>query len=162
MSQHISVSYIWSHRSTSMAELRAVVEKIRQSAADHDFIGITELVCLEGEAIQQGRADRFRVPDGKGGLRVTTGVCYFDARLWDSDLASFGLAAFPTLGCSGWHGCIRTRDLRKMAELLEAVARLGPSTMMVFGGMQMTWTLDQNGIVKVDQRWAYPHQDEPL
>jgi hypothetical protein len=145
-----------------MAELRAVVEKIRQCAAEHGFLNITELVCLEGEAIQQGRADHFRIPDGKGGLQVTSGVCYFDARLWDSGFASFGLAAFPALKCSGWQGFIRTRDLRKMAKLLEAVASLGSSTRMIFGGMLMAWELDENGVVKVDQRWAHPHQDQPL
>lgn len=159
----IAVAYTLYHPPADPATIRPLIESLRQKAIDLGFLQVSDLVFLQGddEIIAHEYGERFLIADPA----IPTAVCYFVAKLPDSDPVEAGLAFYTCevqidgqavsfgLPYWMWTGTVRTCDSRTFSLLLHHAAEFGVQAAVSFAGITIIYSQDEAGRVTIAQEW---------
>ncbi len=162
-----AVAYTLYHPPADPGTIRPLIERLRKRAIDLGFLQVGDLVFLQGddEIISHEYGERFLYADPEIVPAIPTAVCYFVARLPDSDPLEAGLAFYSCevqidgqavgfgLPYWMWTGTVRTRDLKNFSLLLHHAAEFGIQAAASFAGITMIYSRDEAGGVKIAQEW---------
>lgn len=151
----MAITFTFQHPDADLAQVRSVVEQLRQKTIDLGLTGVDGLVCLSGHEIELHEfGERFKLVDDTITPVLPLSVCYFDGKLPDGEAIEVGLARYEMLDGWTWSGIVNSRDMRTTALLMESAAELGIEATMFCGGMLFRHWLDDSGQVQYEQRWA--------
>jgi hypothetical protein len=156
----VTITFTFQHPDADLAQVRSVVEQLRQKTIDLGLTGVDGLVCLNGGEIATHEfGDRFKLVDDTIIPVLPQAVCYFDGKLPDGQPIEVGLARYEMLDGWTWSGIVQSRDMRTVALVMEAAAELSIEATMFCGGMYFRHWLDESGQVQYEQEWAVDWDD---
>lgn len=151
----MTITFTFQHPDADLAQVRSVVEQLRQKTIDLGLTGVDGLVCLNDDEIASHEfGDRFKLADETITPVLPMAVCFFDAKLPDGEPIEVGLALYEMLDGWTWSGIVQSRDMRSVALVMEAAAELGVEATMFAGGMYFRHWRDKSGQVQYEQDWA--------
>ena len=140
----VGYSYSWFLPAGDHAQVREVIDKLRQHAVElgGEVGDVSVLAGDDAQAVQQ---------DAQAAV-------VFTATLPGATEGRFGFSA--TGNSSGpqswsWNGAVVVSDVRIASQLHAAAAELGLEVVEGYGGMIFTSRKNALGVVEVEQRWAF-------
>lgn len=140
----VGYSYSWFLPAGDHAQVREIIDKLRQHAVE---LGgeVRSVSVLTGDEAQ-------------GVQRDAQAAVLFTATLPGAAEGRYGLAA--TGNSSGrqswsWSGTVVVSDVRIVSELHAAAAELGLEVVERYAGMIFTSRQNAVGVVEVEQRWPF-------
>lgn len=160
----------WKLVNTDITESRRVVEQLRQTVIELNWLPVSDVLHLT----EQECSDGDRLP-GKF-LLIASGdtvlaphfVVFFEATPPEDEPRPFGLAAYPGYmeGSTGvapthlvgwqWVGVIHSSDRQGIEGLIHTAAGLGLEVTASFEGKVLTAKQDETGQVRYEERPAFP------
>jgi hypothetical protein len=127
----VAFCFSWSLPAGDIAQVRQIIARLRQHAID--FGGeVGDLIVQTGDKAQ----------------------AMFTATLPGASEGMYGLASAGNSSWS-WTGAVVVSDVRNISELNAAAAELGLEVAESYAGMIFTSKKNSQGVVEVEQRWAF-------
>ena len=143
---NVAYSFSWLLPDGDKAQVRSIIESLRQCAIDLDSDAVGPVVVLAGTEAQAVRSDADHV--------IMFTAIIPNARS-DSDTQQFGLGFSPEKKTSTWGGVVRVSSFREISELIVHAASLGVEVGTTFAGMEMIYRRNAQGEIEVEQRSAF-------
>ena len=147
---NVAYSFSWQLPSGDTAQVRSIIESLRQYAIDlgSEAVGpVIVLTCTEAQAVRSN-ADHVimftaTIPNTKG----------------ESGPQSYGLGFSPEQDSWSWNGIVRVASFKEISGLMVHAASLGIFVGTTFAGMIMEYKRNAEGEIEVEQRPAFDWTD---
>jgi hypothetical protein len=161
--------FFWKLLKADISEVRLVVERLRQTAIDlnwmpvGDVVHLTDQECVDGDRLP-GKFLLIAVGDT---VLAPHEVVFFEATPPGDEARPLGLAAYPghmegsievvPTHLDGWRwiGVIRSDDQQAVKDFIEKAAGLGLEVTASLGGKVLTVRQDETGQIKYEVRPAF-------
>lgn len=148
---NVAYSYSWHLPFADTAQVRAIIESLRQHAIELGSEEVGPVVMLTGEAAHAVRSDADHVivfsatiPNAKG----------------ESGPQSYGLGFSPEKKSWTWSGFVRVSSFREISGMMVEAASLGICFVSTtFAGIVMEYRRNAQGEIEVEQRPAFDWTD---
>ena len=147
---NVAYSYSWHLPFGDSAQVRAIIESLRQYAIDLGSEAVGPVVVLTGEEAQAIRSDAECV------IMFTASVP--NARS-DSGPQRYGLGFSPEEKIWSWNGVVRVSSFKEISGLMVHAASLGILVGTTFAGMVMEYRRNAKGEIEVEQHPAFDWTD---
>ena len=143
---NVAYSYSWHLPFADTAQVRAIIESLRQHAIELGSEEVGPVVMLTGEAAHAVRSDADHVivfsatiPNAKG----------------ESGPQSYGLGFSPEKKSWSWSGVVRVSSFKEISGMMVHAASLGAEVGTTFAGMIMEYRMNAAGEIEVEQRSTF-------
>ena len=143
---NVAYSYSWHLPFADTAQVRAIIESLRQYAIDLGSEAVGPVVVLTGEEAQAIRSD-------------AECVIMFTAIIPNATSEGgpqrYGLGFSPEEKSWTWSGVVRVSSFKEISGLMVHAASLGILVGTTFAGMVMEYRKNSSGEIEVEQRPAF-------
>ena len=143
---NVAYSYSWHLPFADTAQVRAIIESLRQYAIDLGSEAVGPVVVLTGEEAQAIRSD-------------AECVIMFTAIIPNATSEGgpqrYGLGFSPEEKSWTWSGVVRVSSFKEISGLMVQAASLGILVGTTFAGMVMEYRKNSSGEIEVEQRPAF-------
>lgn len=143
---NVAYSFSWLLPAGDKAQVREIIESLRQHAIELGSEAVGPVVILTGEAAQAIRSDAYQVimftaiiPNARG----------------EGGPQRYGLAFSPEKNSWTWSGVVRVSSFNEISGLMVHAASLGVEVGTTFAGMVMEYRKNAQGEIEVEQRPAF-------
>lgn len=143
---NVAYSFSWLLPAGDKAQVREIIESLRQHAIELGSEAVGPVVVLTGEAAQAIRSDAYQV------IMFTAIIPNTRS---DSDTQKFGLGFSPEKKGWSWSGVVRASSFREISGQMVHAASLGVFVGTTFAGMMMEYRRNSEGEIEVEQRSAF-------
>ncbi len=143
---NVAYSLSWLLPSGDTAQVRAIIESLRQHAIDLGSESVSDVIVLTGEAAQAIRSDSECV------IMFTATIPNTKS---DSGPQRYGLGFSPEEKSWTWSGVVRVSSFKEISGLMIHAASLGIFVGTTFAGMVMEYKKNAAGEIEVEQRPAF-------
>ena len=143
---NVAYSYSWLLPSGDTAQVRDIIESLRQFAIDRGSESVSDVIVLTDTEAQAVRSDADHV------IMFTASIP--NARS-DSGPQSYGLGFSPEKKGWSWGGVVRASSFREISALMVHAASLGVLVGTTFAGMIMEYRMNAAGEIEVEQRSTF-------
>jgi hypothetical protein len=143
---NVAYSYSWLLPAGDKAQVREIIESLRQCAIDLGSEAVSDVIVLTGSDAQAAR------PDAEHVIMFTAIIP--NARS-ESGPQSYGLGFSPEKKSLTWSGVVRVSSFREISALMVHAASLGVFVGTTFAGMEMLYRRNSEGEIEVEQRPAF-------
>lgn len=147
---NVAYSYSWHLPFADTAQVRAIIESLRQYAIDLGSEAVGPVVVLTGEEAQAIRSYAECV--------IMFTAIIPNARS-DSAPQSYGLGFSPEKESWSWSGTVRVSSFKEISGLMVHAASLGIFVGTTFAGMVMEYRRNAEDEIEVQQRSAFDLDD---
>ena len=147
---NVAYSYSWLLPSGDTAQVRDIIESLRQFAIDLGSEAVGPVVLLTGEAAQAIRSDAECV------IMFTATIPNTKA---EGGPQNYGLGFSPEGKSWTWSGVVRASSFREISARMVHAASLGISVSTMLAGMIMEYRRNAAGEIEVEQRPAFDWTD---
>lgn len=142
---NVAYSFSWLLPSGDSAQVRAIIESLRQYAIDSGSESVSDLIVLAGTEAQADHALMFTasVPNARS----------------DSGPQRYGLEFSPEEKSWSWNGFVRVSSFKEISGLMVHAASLGIFVSTTFAGMVMEYKKNAAGEIEVEQHPAFDWTD---
>lgn len=162
--------FFWKLVNTDITEARRVVERLRQSAINLNWLPVSDIAHLTEQACGDGDRlpGKFLLIAAGDTVLAPHEVVFFEATPPGDEPRPFGLAAYPgyTEGSGqvvpthlvGWQwiGVVRSSDRQGIEGLIHTAAGLGLEVTASFEGKVLMVKQDETGQVRFEERTEFP------
>jgi hypothetical protein len=143
---NVAYSYSWLLTFGDVAEVRAIIESLRQYAIDLGSESVGPVVLLTGEAAQAIRSDAECVIMFTASIPNTKG---------EGGPQNYGLGFSPEEKRWTWSGVVRASSFREISAQMVHAASLGIFVSTMLAGMIIEYQKNAQGEIEVKQRPAF-------
>lgn len=143
---NIAYSYSWLLPFGDSAQVRDIIESMRQFAIDLGSESVSDVIVLTGTDAQAVQSDADHV------IMFTASIP--NARS-DSGPQSYGLGFSPEHNSWSWSGIVRVASFKEISGKMVHAASLGIFVGTTFAGMVMEYKKNAVGEIEVEQRPAF-------
>ena len=143
---NVAYSFSWLLPDGDKAQVRSIIESLRQCAIDLGSDAVGPVVVLAGTEAQAVRSDTDHV--------IMFTAIIPNARS-ESGPQSYGLGFSPEKKTSTWSGVVRASSFREISALMVHAASLGVFVGTTFAGIEMLYRRNAQGEIEVEQRSAF-------
>ena len=143
---NVAYSYSWLLPSGDTAQLRAIIESLRQYAFDLGSESVSDVIVLIGNDAQAVRSDAECV------IMFTATIPNTKA---EGGPQNYGLGFSPEGKGWTWSGVVRASSFREISAHMVHAASLGISVSTMLAGMIMEYRRNTHGVIEVEQRPAF-------
>ena len=143
---NVAYSFSWHLPSGDTAQVRSIIESLRQYAIDLGSESVSDVIVLSGNEAHAVRSGAECV------IMFTASVP--NARS-DSGPQSYGLGFSPEKKSWSWSGIVRVSSFKEISGLMVHAASLGIFVGTTFAGMVMDYRRNAEGEIEVEQRPAF-------
>lgn len=147
---NVAYSYSWVLTCGEVAEVRAIIESLRQFAIDLGSESVSDLIVLAGNDAQAIRSGANHV------IMFTATIPNTKA---EGGPQNFGLGFSPEENAWTWSGTERVSSFKEVSSLMVHAASLGIFVSTMFAGMVMEYRKNAQGVIEVKQRSAFDLTD---
>jgi hypothetical protein len=147
---NVAYSFSWVLPSGDTAQVRSIIESLRQYAIDLGSESVSDVIVLSGNEAHAVRSGAECV------IMFTASVP--NARS-DSGPQSYGLGFSPEKKSWSWSGTVRVSSFKEISGLMVHAASLGIFVGTTFAGMVMEYRRNGAGEIEVEQRPAIDWTD---
>lgn len=147
---NVAYSYSWHLPFADTAQVRAIIESLRQYAIDIGSESVSDVIVLSGSLALAVRSDADYI--------VLFTAIIPNARS-DSGPQSYGLGFSPEKKSWSWSGVVRVSSFKEISGIMVHAALLGAEVGTTFAGMVMEYRRNAEGEVEVEQRLAFDWND---
>ncbi|MFO1043298.1 MAG: hypothetical protein U0941_16005 [Planctomycetaceae bacterium] len=147
---NVAYSFSWLLPSGDTAQVRAIIESLRQFAIELGSEEVGPVVMLTGEDAQAVRSDCDQV------IMFTTTIPNTTA---ERGPQNFGLGFSSEEKAWTWSGVVRASSFREISAQMVHAASLGISVSTILAGMIMEYQKNAQGVIEVKQRPAIDWTD---
>ena len=147
---NVAYSYSWHLPSGDFAQVRAIIESLRQFAIDLGSEAVGPVVVLTGNEAHAIR------PNADCVIMFTAIIPNTNT---EGGPQSYGLGFTPGENVWSWSGTVRVSSFKPISELMHHSASLGIFVGTTFAGMVMDYKKNAAGEIEVEQRPAFDWTD---
>lgn len=147
---NVAYSYSWVLPPGDTAQVRSIIESLREHAIELGGDAIGPVVVLIGKEAQAVRQDAEAVFMFTATIPNATG---------EGGPQNFGLGLSPEKKSWTWSGGFRVSSFKPMSELMHHAASLGIFVGTTFAGMVMEYRRNEAGEIEIEQRPAFDWTD---
>ncbi len=143
---NVAYSYSWLLPSSDIAQVRSIIESLRQYAIDLGSESVSDVIVLTSNEAQAVRSD-------------ANHVIMFAATIPNTKAEGgpqrYGLGFSPEEKSWTWSGVVRVSSFKEISGLMIHAASLGIFVGTTFAGMVMEYRKNSSGEIEVEQRPAF-------
>jgi hypothetical protein len=143
---NVAYSFSWLLPTGDMAQVRSIIESLRQHAIELGSEAVSDVIVLTGSDAQAARPDAECV--------IMFMAIIPNARS-ESGPQSYGLGFSPEKKSWTWSGGVRVSSFKEISGLMVHAATLGVEVGTTFAGMVMEYRKNAQGEIEVEQRSAF-------
>jgi hypothetical protein len=143
---NVAYSFSWLLPHGDAAQVRAIIESLRQFAIDLGSEAVSDVIVLSGKEAQAARSDTECVVMFTATIPNTKG---------EGGPQRYGLGFSLEQNSWSWSGVVRVSSFREISELMHHGASLGIFVGTTFAGMVMEYKKNAAGEIEVEQRPAF-------
>ena len=143
---NVAYSFSWLLPADDFAQVRSIIESLRQYAIDIGSESVGPVVVLTGNEAQAIRSDADHV------IMISASIP--DAR-GEGGPQSYGLGFSPGKNGWSWKGIVRASSYKEVSAVMHYAASLGIFAGTTFAGMVMEYRSNTEGEIEVEQRPAF-------
>jgi len=143
---NVAYSFSWLLPAGDKAQVREIIESLRQHAIELGSEAVGPVVVLTGDDAQAIRSDAECVIMFTAIIPNTRG---------EGGLQRYGLGFSPEKKSWTWNGVVRVSSFREISGLMVHAASLGIFVSTTFAGMMMEYRRNSEGEIEVEQRSAF-------
>lgn len=147
---NVAYSYSWHLPSGDIAQVRSIIETLRQYSIDIGSEAVGPVVVLTGNDAHAVRSDADCV------IMFTATIPNTKA---EGGPQNFGLGFSPEEKAWTWSGVVRASSFREISAQMVHAASLGISVSTILAGMIMEYQKNAQGVIEVKQRPAFNPDD---
>ena len=147
---NVAYSFSWLLPSGDTAQVRSIIESLRQYAIDIGSESVSDVIVLTGTEAQAVRSNADHV--------ITFTAIVPNAKS-DSGPQRYGLGFSPEENVLSWSGIVRVSSFKEISGMMVHAASLGIFVGTTFAGMVMEYKKNAEGEVEVEQRPAFDWTD---
>ncbi len=147
---NVAYSFSWLLPSGDTAQVRSIIESLRQYAIDSGSESVSDVIVLTGNEAQAAR------PDADHFVLFTAIIP--NARS-EGGPQRYGLGFSPEEKSWTWSGVVRVSSFREISGMMVHAASLGVFVGTTFAGMLMEYRRNAEGEIEVEQRPAFDWTD---
>ena len=143
---NVAYSFSWLLPDGDKAQVRSIIESLRQCAIDLDSDAVGPVVVLAGTEAQAVRSDADHVimftaiiPNARG----------------EGGPQRYGLALSPEEKSWSWSGVVRVSSFKDISALMFRGSEVGLDVRTCFCGLEMRYRMNSSGEIEVEQRPAF-------
>lgn len=162
--------FFWKLLKADISEVRLVVERVRQTAIDLNWMPVGDVVHLTDQECGDGDRlpGKFLLIAADDTVLAPHEVVFFEATPSGDESRPFGLAAYPghmegsnqvvPTDLAGWQwiGVIRSDDQQAVKDFIERATGLGLEVTASLGGKVLTVRQDETGQIRHEEKLAFP------
>ena len=142
---NLAFTYSWLFPAADVAQVRAIIEQLRQHAIVLGSEAVSDVIVLTGDDAQAAQPEAQQ-------------TVMFTATVPGASEGKYGLASAGDFSWV-WNGAVIISSARNVGQLHAAAADLGLEVAEVYAGMVFTSRKNAHGIVKVEQKQAFDWTD---
>lgn len=143
---NVAYSFSWLLPAGDKAQVRSIIESLRQHAIDVGSEAVGPVIVLTGNEAHAAR------PDADHVIMFTASIP--NARS-DSGPQSYGLGFSPEKKSWSWSGTVRVSSFKEISGMMVEAASLGVYVSTTFAGMVMEYRRNEAGEIEVERRPAF-------
>lgn len=143
---NVAYSYSWLLPSGDTAQVRSIIESLRQFAIDLGSEAVGPVVVVTGNEAEAMRSN------AESFVMFTAII---PSATSESGAERYGLGFSPEEKSWTWSGVVRVSSFREISELMHHAASLGLEVGTTFAGMVMEYRMNAKGEIEVEQRSAF-------
>jgi hypothetical protein len=147
---NVAYSFSWLLPSGDTAQVRSIIESLRQYAIDLGSESVSDVIVLTGNDAQAVRSDADHV------IMFTASIP--NARS-DSGPQNCGLGFSPEKKSWSWSGTVRVSSFKEISGMMAHAASLGVFVGTTFAGIVMEYKRNAEGEIEVEQHPAFDWTD---